>query len=114
MEWCGWHHSNGEVALLAAGGATRRFECAIVLCDHRARAIKQYTAGLGELDATRLAAKELNLEFGFDCPDSLAQGRLLHAKPISGPRDVPFFGNGYKLTEVSKLDCHIVSNMYFV
>jgi hypothetical protein len=113
MKRRGWHHTNAEAALLAARRTPRRFECAVILRDRSACAIEQDTSSRGQLDAARLAAKKLSVEFGFDCLDSLAEGRLLHTEPFGGPRDVAFLGYCNELAEVSQLHSHMRSDMYF-
>jgi hypothetical protein len=113
MKRRGWHHADAEAALLAARGATCRFKCTVVLRDHCTSAIKENASGLSQLDATRHAAKELDVELGFDCLDPLAERRLLHAESLSGSRDMAVLGNGHELTEVPQLYCHTETNMNF-
>jgi hypothetical protein len=113
MKRRGRHHADAEAALLAARGATSRFKCAVILRDRCASAIKENASGLSQLDATRLAAKELDVELGFDCLDPLAERRLLHAQPLGSSRDVALLGNGHELTEVPQLYSHTESNMHF-
>jgi|SRR6476469_4451633 hypothetical protein len=111
MERSSWHDAHAEAALLASRGASCRFECMVVLRKHRTRIIKKNAPGLGQFNAARLAAKELDIEFQLDRLDPLAERRLLHAKPLSGPRDVSFLRDGDELPEMPKLHSHIQYHM---
>jgi hypothetical protein len=113
MQRRGRHHADAKAALLAARGATRRFKCTVILRDHCTGAIEENASGLGQFDAARLAAKELDAELGFDRLDPLAERRLLHAEPLGGSCDVAVLGNGHELTEVPQLYCHTETNMNF-
>jgi len=113
MKRRGRHDAHGNAALFAARSTTCRFKCPIILRDSRARSIEENTSGLGQLNATRLAAKKLNAELGFDRFYTLAEWWLLHAEPLGSPRNVPFLGDGHELTEVSQLHSYIVFNMNF-
>jgi hypothetical protein len=70
------------------------------LRDHCASAIKENASGLSQLDATRLAAKEFDVELGLDCFDPLTERRLLHAEPLGSSRDMAILGDGHKLPEM--------------
>jgi hypothetical protein len=49
----------------------------------------------------------LDIEFPFDRPDLLAEWRLLNAKALGGPGDVPFLRDCNEIPEVPQLHCHI-------
>ena len=70
-------------------------------------------AGVGRLDAARLAAEQLRAELAFERPHLLAQRRLLDAEPLGRPRDLSLLGDGDEVAQVAKLhgrcpDCHIL------
>ena len=67
---------------------------------------QQPFARLGELHTARLAAEQLHLQLGFQCPDLLAQRRLLHAEPLGGAGDVAFLGDGDEVAQVSQV--HVI------
>jgi len=47
--------------------------------------------------------EELHIEFSLHRLDALTEWRLLHAKPLRGPRDVPFLGDSNEVPEMSQL-----------
>src|SRR5262245_36554265 len=103
MKRSGRHHAHAETTLLAPCGTACGFERVVVLRERRARTIKENLPRFSQLDPARLAAKELNVELGFDGLDPLAKRRLLYAEPLRGPHDVPFFGDGDEVPEMSQL-----------
>src|SRR3954451_20384783 len=111
MERCGWHDAHAEAALLASRGAPSGFERMIVLRKYRTRIIEKNAPGLGQLDAARLAVKQLDIEFQLDRLNPLAQRRLLHPEPLGGSRDMCFFRDRDELPEMSELHSHIQFHM---
>src|SRR6476659_6442888 len=103
MKRSGRHDAYAEAALLAPRGTACGFEGAVILRERRARTIEENPPRFGQFDPARLAAKQLHIELGFDRLDPLAKRRLLHAEPLRGPRDVPFFGDGDEVPEMSQL-----------
>ena len=63
---------------------------------------------LGQLDAARLAAEQLHLQFGFECSDLLAERRLLDAQPLGGAGDVAFLGDRDEVAEMAQLHMQII------
>jgi hypothetical protein len=94
---------DADTALLTARCAPGRFKCVIELRKDRPGIIEKGPPGIGQLDPARLTAKELHVEFAFDRLDPLTKRRLLHAKPLGGPRDVSFLGNGDEIPEMPQL-----------
>lgn len=47
--------------------------------------------------------KELEARFRFEITDRLAEGRLLHPKPLLGPRKMKLCGDADELMDVAKL-----------
>jgi hypothetical protein len=70
-----------------------RFQSTFKVGKHRAGLGEQRAAGVGQLNATGLAVKQLNVKLSFHRLDLLAQRRLLHAELFSGSRYVPFLGD---------------------
>jgi len=85
----------------------------LVLREHCARIIEEDASGISQLNAARLAVKELNVEFAFDRLDPLTEWRLLHAEPLGGARDVPFLCDRDEIAEVPEFHCHIQYDMHF-
>jgi hypothetical protein len=75
----------------------------LVLRQHCARMVEEGASSVGQLNAARLAAKKLNIEFAFDRFDALAERRLLNAQPFGGARDMSFVCNYNEIAEVSQL-----------
>jgi hypothetical protein len=69
--------------------------------------VEQSAARVGQFDAARLATEQLDIKLPFDCPDLLAERRLLHAEALGGPGDVPFLRDCNEIPEVPQLHCHI-------
>src|SRR5262245_26621210 len=91
---------DADSTLLAARRTPCRFECVIELRERCAGVFEERAPGVGQLDAAPFAAEELNVKLAFTRLDPLAERRLLHAKPLGGPRNVPFFGNRNEIPEV--------------
>jgi hypothetical protein len=72
----------------------------IDLRKHDTGIVKEGAPGIGQFDAARLAAEQLGIDLAFDRPDLPAERRRLHPKPFSGPRNVPFLGDGYYIAKL--------------
>ncbi len=72
---------------------------AIDLVEDRAGAIQKCGARVGQFYATRLAAKQLYIEFLFQRADLHAQRRLLNAEPLGGAGHVFFFRDGDEVAQ---------------
>src|SRR5215813_3520909 len=106
---CG-RNPHADSALFAARRAPCCFACVVQLCEHGAGIVEEGATGLGQLDTTPFAAEELRVKFAFQRLDLLAEGRLLHAEPLSGARDVPFLGYCNEIPEVPEF--HAISIRY--
>ncbi len=100
-----------DPAGVAAGGATRRDDGMLDAIEDRARFGQQRFAGLGQLDAARLAAEQLHLELGFEGADLLAQRRLLDAESFRRAGDMPLLGDGDEITEVPQFHLRYSDHM---
>src|SRR5262245_61558971 len=100
-------HANAYPPLLAARRASRRLHGPIELRKGRTRIVEKGGARVSQLNAARLAAEELHVELAFDRLDLLTEWRLLHPKALGGARDVTFFGDGDKVTQMPQFHCHI-------
>src|SRR5215472_16257930 len=109
---CG-RYAHADLALLASRGAVGPIEAAVEGCECCARALKQGSTGIGQLNAARLAPKQLDIELAFDRVDLPAERRLLYAEPFFGPRDVPFLGDRDEIAELSQLHCYNPKGMSF-
>jgi hypothetical protein len=85
----------------------------LVLREHCARFIEEDASSISQLNAARLAVKELHIEFAFDRLDPLTEWRLLHAELLGSARDVPFLGDRDEIAEVPEFHCHIQYDMNF-
>jgi len=97
--------------LLAARGAFGRRERMIDVGQNRASIGEQRRAGIGQLDAARLAAEQLHLELLLQGADLHAQRRLLDAQTLGRPGHVPFLGDRDEITQVTQLHLPYVSNI---
>src|SRR5690348_10249715 len=79
---------------------------------HRPSVVKKGMAGVGQLHPSRLASKQLGTDLLFNGLDLSAERRLLRAKSVCRPGDVPFFRDRDEYSEVSQLHNHIASSMY--
>src|SRR5215467_323978 len=100
MKWTRGHNPDADSALFASRRAPCGFKSMIEPSKHRAGIVEEGTPSVGQLDTARLSAKELHIEFAFDRLDALTEWRLLHAKPLCSPRDVPFLGNSDEILQV--------------
>ncbi len=75
----------------------------IDLGQNRASIGEQRRAGVGQLDAARLAAKQLNIELPLQRANLLAERWLLHAEPFRRPRDMLFLGDGNEVSKMPEL-----------
>ena len=82
-------------------GGSRRRACS-TRAEDRPRLGEKGCARLGQLDAARLAAEQLDLELGFERPDLLAERRLLDAEPLGGAGDMAFLGDRDEVAEVAQ------------
>ena len=57
---------------------------------------------LGQLDAARQSAEQLDIELPFHRADSLTEWRLLHPQTLGRARDVLLFGNGDEVTQMAQ------------
>ena len=93
----------GNLPLLAARGAFGRRERMIDVRQNCTRIGEQRRAGVGQLDAARLAAEQLNIELSLQRANLLAERGLLHAEPFRRPRDMLFLGDGDEISKVPEL-----------
>jgi len=84
-----------------------RFSRVAELIQYCAGIFEVDATGVGQLDTARFAAEQLHVEFAFQRLDLLAERRLLHAKPFSGARDVPFLSDRNEISEVPEFHYHI-------
>src|SRR5262245_57013258 len=103
MKWRRAREPDGDFPLLAARGAPGRRERMIDVGQDRTGIGEQRRAGVGQLDAARLAAKQLHIELPLQCANLLAERRLLHAEPFRRPRDVLYLGDGDEISKVPEL-----------
>ena len=106
--------ADGDAPQFAARGAARGGERVVDMGEDGAGIGQQRTAGLGQLDAARLAAQQLHVEFALQRADLLAERRLLHAEPLGGAGDVAFFGDGDEVAEVAQFHLPYPVDMDFV
>ena len=64
-------------------------------------------SGIGQFDAARFAAEQLDVELPFERLDLLAERRLLHLKPFGSTRDVALLGDGDEIAKVAQFHWHI-------
>jgi len=67
--------------------------------------IEESAAGVSQFDATRLAPKQLGVDFTFNRPDLPTKGWRLHSEPLRCTRDVPFLSDGYDVAKLSQFHC---------
>jgi hypothetical protein len=99
--------AHGDAALLASRCAPGRLEGMVETREHFPGVFEEGPAGVGQLDAARFSAEQLDVELALDHLDLLAQWRLLHAEPFGGARDVLFLRDGDEVPEMPQLHCHI-------
>jgi len=95
------------LALLASRRAPAHFKGVVKTREYCAGVVEEGPASVGQLNATRLAAKQLYIKFALDSLDALTERRLLHAEPLGSPRDVFFLGDRDEISEMPQLHCHI-------
>src|SRR5262244_3543585 len=100
MKWTRGHNPDADSALLASRRAPCRIKSMIELSKDRAGMVEEGAPGVGQLDTARLSVKQLHIKFAFDRLDALTERRLLHAKPLRSPGDVPFLGNSDEILQV--------------
>jgi hypothetical protein len=93
--------------------APRRVLCSFQLIQHGARIVKQRAAGVGQLHATGLAAKQLNVELALQRFQLKAEGRLLDAEPLGGARDMAFLCDGNEIAQMPELHRHNPKSINF-
>jgi hypothetical protein len=103
MKWGSGRDADADSPLLAARRSPRSFEGVIEVRDYRACVIQEGAPRFGQLDATRFALKQLYVQLAFDCLDALTERRLLHAKALGGPGDMPLLGDRDEVPEVPQL-----------
>ena len=113
MKGGGTGEADDDAPLFAARRPTRRGRGALDLVQDRAGAIQKSGACIGKFYATRLATKQLYIEFLFERADLEAQRRLLNAKPVGGAGDVFFFRDGDEVAQVTQFHLPYLSNMDF-
>jgi hypothetical protein len=96
-----------QSALLASSRAAGRFLRAMKMAENCSSILQQRVTSFGQLNTTRLAAKELNIEFSLHRFDLLAERRLLHAQPFGGARDVRFLSDRDEIPKMPHVHCHI-------
>jgi quercetin dioxygenase-like cupin family protein len=101
----------GDPTLLASRRAPRGFKCVIELGEDCTSIIEKGAAGIGQLDAARLATKQLHVKFLFDRLDQLTEWRLLDAEPIRRSRDVVLLGDRDEISEMPEFHCHMLQHM---
>ena len=100
MEWTRGHNPDADSAFFASGGAPCRFKGMIELSKDRAGIVEEGAPGIGQIDTARLSVEEPRIKFAFDRLDALTERRLLHAKPLRGSCDVPFFSDSDEIPKV--------------
>lgn len=101
MERHGAGEADGDAALLAACRAAGCRDRVLDACQDSSCVVEQRFAGLGELDASRLAAEELDVELGFERPDLLTERWLLYAQSFGGAGDVLLLGDGDEVAQMA-------------
>nr|WP_204251055.1 hypothetical protein [Elioraea rosea] len=86
VERCRVCHADAQLALLAAGDASRLALGLFEALEDRARFLEQEPRALGQLHPARLAAKQLEPEIRLHRLDLLAERRLPRAKPLDSAR----------------------------
>jgi hypothetical protein len=76
--------------------------------------VEERAASIGEFDATRLAAKQQDVELAFEGADLIAERRLLDAEPFRRRCDEAFLGDGDEVAQVAKLQLPYLSDMDFI
>src|SRR5262249_40885842 len=110
--WQQWvKHSRGrnadaDAALLASCSSPCGFESLVEIGENCASIVEQCATSFGELNATRLAAKQLDIEFVLNRLNLAPQSWLWNAEPFRGPRDVTFLCNRDKVAKLSQLHSH--------
>ena len=90
-----------NLALLASRGALHLLGGAFELREDGARIVEHCAAGIGQLDAARLAAEQLHIELALERLDLLAERRLLHAEPLGRPGDVALLGDRDEIAKMT-------------
>src|SRR3954451_19237741 len=113
----GWNEAELVKPMLirpASPRAVRR--AAAAACSTRSRMARalgqQCRAGLGQLDAARLAVEQLHIELVFERADLLAQGRLLDAEPFRRAGDMALLGNGDEVAKVTQFHRKMICKTY--
>src|SRR5262245_56123963 len=106
-------NSHADLAQLSARSTPGRFKCLLEMRQHGTGIIEENAPGVGQLDPTRLAAKQLHVKLALHCLDAEAERRLLHAKALRGSGDMPFLRNGDEISKVPQLHSHTWIGMSF-
>src|SRR2546422_9890709 len=77
----------------------------IDLRKHGTGIVKEGAASIRQLDAARLAAEQLGIDFAFDRPDLPTERRRLDAEPVRGARDVSRLGARDDIAQLPQLHC---------
>src|SRR5580698_999270 len=107
----GTGEADRDPTLLAARGASRGGEGVIEMSKDCAGVNKECGTSIGQFDAARLAAEQLDVEFALDRLDLPTQRRLLHAEPLGGPGDVTFLGDRDEIAKVAKFHLPYLKSM---
>jgi hypothetical protein len=87
-------------ALFASRGPSCDFECVVELRKHGASIADENAPRIGQLDATRLAAEQLRIDFALDGSDLAAERGRLHAKPLRGAGEVLLLRDGEDIAKL--------------
>src|SRR5262249_714604 len=79
------------------------------LAEDRAGVGEQRAAGLGQRDAARQPAEQLDVELALERADLLAERRLLDAEPLGRAGDVALLGDRQAIAQVAQLPIQNIS-----
>ena len=91
-----------DPAALAHGRRARPHGGALDPAQQRARFLQKSFAGRRELHAARQAGEQFGAELLLQRVDLLTERRLLQAEPGRRARDVPLFGDGEEIAEMTQ------------
>src|SRR5215831_4145720 len=77
--------------------------CLLGMCDHGSRFGEKHSTGIRQFDATRGPVEEVDLQFGLETPNLLAQGRLRDMEPRGRSSEVELLGHGEEIAQVTQL-----------
>ena len=86
----------------AAGGVSGFFR----LAKYGARTVGKGASGIGQNDPSSFAQKQIKSKFSFKVSDLTRHGRLRDVQPLGRMTDPAMLGDGYEVTQVTKLQLH--------